>query len=412
MAEGVLIPKEYEPPTLDSVCDDVARWLNTAALPLWAERGQDASGLFHERLDFDGRPDLSAMRRMRVQARQLFVFAEAGMMGWQGGSEDIVTRGLEAFVARCWAPDGAPGWAHMLSPDGSLADPTRDTYDHAFALLALASVWRYTGSDLALQMRDRTLAFIDASLTDHLHGGLHEGLPHSLPRRANPHMHMLEAMLAWHATTGDAEFRHRADQLVQLFLDKFYDPFSETLGEFYDEAWRGPSVTERVVEPGHHFEWTWLLHEAAAQGCIDARPQAAGLYRFGLEFGLDQYGLAIDELRANGAVARASRRTWPQTELIKALVVMARDGDLKAQVRLPFTVQTMMRTYLGTPTPGLWFDQFDAQGRTQDQHAPASTFYHLVMAFRELFDGAEQIAGEPAYGIPVAAVQPSQVSSV
>lgn len=412
MAEGILIPLEYEAPTLDSVCGDVARWLNQAALPLWADRGQDVSGLFHERLDFDGRPDLSSMRRVRVQARQLFVFSEAAMMGWQGGAEEIVTRGLEAFVARCWAPDGAPGWAHMLSPDGSLADPTRDTYDHAFALLALASVWRYTRSDLALQMRDRTLDFIDRSLTDEVHGGLHEGLPHTLPRRANPHMHMLEAMLAWHAVTGDAEFRRRADQLVQLFVDRFYDPFSETLGEFYDEAWRGPEVTQRVVEPGHHFEWTWLLHEAADQGCLNARAQADGLYRFGMKFGLDQHGLAIDELRANGAVARASRRTWPQTELIKALVVMARDGDLKAAARLPFTVQTLMRTYLGTPTQGLWFDQFDAQGRTLDTHAPASTFYHLVMAFRELFDAADQIADEAAYEIPVAAVQPSQRSSV
>lgn len=412
MAEGIMIPHEYEPPTLDGVCADVVRWLNDAALPLWAERGQDAAGLFHERLDFTGRPDLSAMRRVRVQARQLFVFSEAGMMGWQGDAEEIVTRGLEAFVTRCWAPDGAPGWAHMLSPDGALADPTRDTYDQAFSLLALASVWRFTGSELALQMRDRTLAFIDEALSEPTYGGLHEGLPQTLPRRANPHMHMLEAMLAWHAITGDADFRRRADELVQLFLDRFYDPFSETLGEFYDEAWRGPSVTERVVEPGHHFEWTWLLHEAADQGCINARVQADGLYRFGMKFGLDQQGLAIDELRANGAVARASRRTWPQTELIKALVVMARDGDLTARARLPFTVQTLMRTYLATPTAGLWFDQFDAQGRSQDRHAPASTFYHLVMAFRELLDAAEQMAIEDAYEFPALAVQPSQASPV
>lgn len=412
MAEGIMIPHEYEPPTLDGVCADVVRWLNDAALPLWAERGQDAAGLFHERLDFTGRPDLSAMRRVRVQARQLFVFSEAGMMGWQGDAEEIVTRGLEAFVTRCWAPDGAPGWAHMLSPDGALADPTRDTYDQAFSLLALASVWRFTGSELALQMRDRTLAFIDEALSEPTYGGLHEGLPQTLPRRANPHMHMLEAMLAWHAITGDADFRRRADELVQLFLDRFYDPFSETLGEFYDEAWRGPSVTERVVEPGHHFEWTWLLHEAADQGCINARVQADGLYRFGMKFGLDQQGLAIDELRANGAVARASRRTWPQTELIKALVVMARGGDLTARARLPFTVQTLMRTYLATPTAGLWFDQFDAQGRSQDRHAPASTFYHLVMAFRELLDAAEQMAIEDAYEFPALAVQPSQASPV
>lgn len=411
MAEGI-IAHDDEPLTLEDVCADVTNWLNEAALPLWAERGQDAAGLFHERLDFGARPDMSAMRRVRVQARQLFVFAEAAMMGWRGEAEDIVIHGLEAFVTRCWAPDGAPGWAHMLAPDGSLADPTRDTYDQAFALLALASVWRYTRSDLALQMRDRTLAFIDEALSDPEHGGLHEGLPRSLPRRANPHMHMLEAMLAWHTATGDSEFRRRADALVQLFLDRFYDPASETLGEFYDEAWRELEAAQRVVEPGHHFEWTWLLHEAAAHGCTDPQQEAAGLFRFGMKFGLDQQGLAIDELKANGAVARASRRTWPQTELIKALVVMARKGDLQALTRLPQTVRTLMCSYLATPTRGLWFDQFDAQGRTKDTHAPASTFYHLVMAFRQLIDAAEDLTAEEPFEIPDVAVQLSQASAV
>src|SRR5687768_620421 len=101
MAEGILIPREYEPPILLRACDDAERWMFDAALPLWADRGVDAAGLLHERLDFQGRPDLTAMRRMRVQARQLFVFAEAGMMGWRGPAEEIVTRGLEAFVAHC-----------------------------------------------------------------------------------------------------------------------------------------------------------------------------------------------------------------------------------------------------------------------------------------------------------------------
>ncbi|HEY9216596.1 MAG TPA: AGE family epimerase/isomerase [Phenylobacterium sp.] len=412
MPEGLLFPRDLEAPTMGRAAEDAQRWLMDAALPLWAERGIDAIGLFHERLDFHGQPDLLAMRRMRVQARQLFVFAEAGLMGWSGPAEEIVSRGLEAFVSRCWGADGSPGWIHMMTPDGSLADPTRDTYDQAFALLGLASVWRLTRSDLALDMRDRTLAFIDDALADPVHGGLHEGLPRVMPRRANPHMHMLEAMLAWHAATGDSEFRRRADALIALFSERFYDRFSETLGEYYDEEWRGPAVTERVVEPGHHFEWTWLLHEAAAQGCTDATAEAGALFRFGLKFGLDQYGLAIDELRANGAVARASRRTWPQTELIKALVVMSQAGDMRAAARLPFTVQATMRTYLGTPTAGLWFDQFDAQGRTQDQHAPASTLYHLALAFRELIDAAEAVEVQDTHEFPLVAVQPTQATSV
>ena len=48
-------------------------WLTAEALSLWGTIGVDASGSFHERLNFDGSPDLNSPRRMRVQARQLYV---------------------------------------------------------------------------------------------------------------------------------------------------------------------------------------------------------------------------------------------------------------------------------------------------------------------------------------------------
>ena len=34
-----------------------------------------------------------------------------------------------------------PGFVHTLAPDGTVLDPLRDTYDHAFVLLALATVY-------------------------------------------------------------------------------------------------------------------------------------------------------------------------------------------------------------------------------------------------------------------------------
>ena len=59
----------------------VRRWLDKAAWPLWIEQGIDSDGLFYEQLDFAGRPDLSARRRVRVQGRQLFCFALARASG-------------------------------------------------------------------------------------------------------------------------------------------------------------------------------------------------------------------------------------------------------------------------------------------------------------------------------------------
>ncbi|MCC7268557.1 MAG: N-acylglucosamine 2-epimerase, partial [Caulobacteraceae bacterium] len=44
------------------------QWLFDEALPLWAERGLDPAGGFHDQLDDTGQP-VAAPKRARVQAR-------------------------------------------------------------------------------------------------------------------------------------------------------------------------------------------------------------------------------------------------------------------------------------------------------------------------------------------------------
>lgn len=51
-------------------------WLRLRALPLWSSVGQAENGAFAELLNLDGR-SVAAERRARVQARQIYVFAQA-----------------------------------------------------------------------------------------------------------------------------------------------------------------------------------------------------------------------------------------------------------------------------------------------------------------------------------------------
>jgi mannose-6-phosphate isomerase len=361
-------------------------WLFDVALPLWADRGVDEAGLFHEKLDFDGRPDEGANRRMRVQARQLYVFNQAKLMGWPVPAP-ILERGLDNFVRLCWATDGEPGWIHLLGPDGKPRHAKRDLYDHAFALFALAYVFRNTGDPAVRRLADETLAFLDGAMCGP-GGGFLEVLPgDGGPRRANPHMHLLEAMLAWHEATGESLFLDRANAIIDLFQTRFFDPATGTLGEYFTDDWAiAPGVDGTVVEPGHHFEWTWLLVRAAEAGGRDARAEAARLYHFGLAHGLDDTGLGIDECDRTGRQVKRSRRAWPQTELIKAYIAMG-EGAKAASVANRF-----FDTYLATAIGGLWTDHFDERGGIIGAGVPASTFYHVMVAFRELIDFSRQPA--------------------
>lgn len=361
------------------------RWLFDKALPLWATTGVDGDGSFHETLDFAARPHRNAVRRMRVTARQIHVFSEARVLGWAGPAERLVRDGLGALIARCWASDCRPGWIHLNAPDGSVLHPGRDAYDHAFALFALAWAWRATADPRAAEYGRRTWDYLDAVLADPVRGGVFEGDPRKSPRRSNPQMHLLEAALAWYDATGEREYLDRADDLVRLFLDRLFEPATGTLGEFFSDDWSPlPDARGAMVEPGHHFEWAWLLCWAADRGATDATAEAERLYDVAIATGLDSRGYAVDETDRFGRVTRATRRLWPQTELVKAGLAMARLGRPAEAERAAACALRLFEDYLATDVPGLWHDQYDADGRMIARDVPASTFYHLMVAFREL----------------------------
>ncbi len=73
-------------------------------------------------------------------------------------------------------------------------------------------------------------------------------------------MHLLEAALVNLEASGDERFKVFADEIVDLFVDRFFDPLSCSLAENFDEDWeRCPGPAGRFIEPGHQFEWAWIL---------------------------------------------------------------------------------------------------------------------------------------------------------
>src|SRR5439155_98697 len=101
-----------------------------------AGHGSGVDGL--EALGIGRRGERLAPRRVFVQARQIYCYAKAAQMGWYPEGRAIALQGLEHLLAKAKAPDGKPGFVHTLKPNGTVLDPLRDSYDHAFVLLALA----------------------------------------------------------------------------------------------------------------------------------------------------------------------------------------------------------------------------------------------------------------------------------
>lgn len=367
-------------------------WLTGQALPLWAAAGVDETGSFYEQLNFDGSPDLGSPRRMRVQARQLYVFSEAAVRGWWSPARGVADAGFEALLRDCWAPDGKRGFLHTIGQDRAPLDMRRDAYDHAFGLFALAWYYKASGDPRALELAHATLDVMQSLLADPAYGGFLESAPAVLPRRSDPHMHTLEACLEWHEVAGDERFRRVAAQMVDLFKTRFFDAETGTLREYFAaDLTPAAGAPGQAVFPGHHFEWTWLLNWAQARGAGAAKVEADVLYHYAIRYGLDDRGLAVDECDRDGRQIRPSRRAWPQTELIKAYLTKARQGVEGAAEAAAKTAVAVLDTYLATEVPGLWMDQYDELGRDMANEVPASTLYHFVVAFRELMVFAQEI---------------------
>ena len=350
------------------------------SLPLWSHEGWDsARGGFVEQLDSGGQADVSATRRVRVQARQIYCYAKAAHLGWYSEGREIALKGVDYLLAKADSPDGRPGFVHTLTSDGTALNPLRDTYDHAFVLLALASVYQLTGDAQIRAAIDKLML----TLATHFrspHGGYLEGLPPAIPRRQNPHMHLFEAMIATFDATGDPAFQNNAGDLFSLFISSFYDKPTKVIGEYFEDDWS--KITPVCVEPGHLAEWVWLLKGfERITGCPTGRHRA-DLLASALRYG-DASGCLVDEGDAYGNIRRYSRRLWPQTEIAKAWIAQAEAGEPGAADQARSALVRLDRHYLRHPVRGGWYDQFDADGRSTVATIPASSFYHVLCAIVE-----------------------------
>jgi mannose/cellobiose epimerase-like protein (N-acyl-D-glucosamine 2-epimerase family) len=367
---------------IDQQHSQLCSWLCDAAYPLWSTAGVDPAGGFHERLAQNGKP-LVEPRRSRVNPRQAYCFAMAPSLGWRGDAAGLIRHALDYFVARYQRPDGL--FRTLIAADGSPLDDRALLYDQAFALLAFNVA--AAGGEMRAE-RERQSFELHARVMKHMKlgsQGFATGVPPSLPLQSNPHMHLFEAALAGCEVCSDSSvWKPLSDEIAELALSKFVDSKTGALREFFDEQWNpAPGIPGRIVEPGHQFEWAWLLLRWGGVKNARARDVALKLIDIGEMHGV-RNGLATNSLLDDFSGHDTGARLWPQTERLKAAALAARLTGEAKYFSMTVAAADRLQRYLDCPVPGLWYDRIDPQGNIVDEPAPASSFYHLVAAIAEI----------------------------
>jgi mannose-6-phosphate isomerase len=385
-----------------SLQDRLSGWLLDDALPLWDQHGVDRrSGGYFESLDALGpQPGFAVtgdVRRGRVVARQIYAFDAGRRLGWRSKADNPVLHGCDYLFSRLHRGDGL----FHSAVDASTLEPRApfSLYEQAFYLFALARLNAapadpYPAAATALCALERLRRSMGKRL-----GGFEESDPPSLPLKSNPHMHLLEAALAWvESAEGPlrAPWIDLARELVGLCLTRFRDASSGAIREYFGYQWQAAAGAEgRIVEPGHQFEWAWLLLQWAGSAhstdsertaCVDAAEQ---LVTLGERWGVDAVrGIAINELWDDMTVKDAAAKLWPQAERLRAWCAVldrARTGaEAERACRHIAAAGQGLMQYLRSDVAGLWHEVCAADGSFAPGPSRASSLYHIVGAIEAL----------------------------
>ena len=358
--------------------DRLVRWLVDSAYPLWASNGIDPhNGGFIETLGQNG-IGLPHPRRARVHPRQIYSFAQAPALGWSGDVSSIVRRGSDYFAAHYRRPDSLI--RTLAGVDGAPLDDRALLYDQAFALLGYAAA---AGALDELDKFEQVALDLRRAVESHLRaadGAFHSNESGEGFLESNPHMHLLEACLAWAEIGNDPDWAHWARQLADLAMRRFIHRGSGALGECFAADWRpAPGVAGRIIEPGHQFEWAWLLLRCDARQPGGLQAAALRLISIGEASGVHNR-VAVNAVLDDFSIHDPNARCWPQTERLKAALLAAQVSGENRHWTMAAAAAASLFPYLDTPLPGLWLDVQLPSGQLADSPSPASTFYHLVGA--------------------------------
>lgn len=368
------------------------KWLLEELCPYWRARIVDPAGCFFEGLDAQGQALKTPARTLLNQARSTFTFSLASLLGGDARIRAAADRGF-AFLKHLAVPDErGMAWPRSMDAQGRVLNPSLDAYESSFVILAMAWYHRATGSAEALHLGEQAYQCLQHRLSDTEHGGFFEEHPFTakLPRRQNPHMHLLEATLAMHGATQAPLWLERATGLVDLFQRAFFDAETGSLGEYFDAQWRPIAGPEGALrEPGHQFEWVWLLQQyIQASGRTDLNATTERLFQFGTGHGLKpegpMQGAVYDEVDKSGAPRTRSMLMWPQTEYVKACVARFDATGQTVYRDKALAHWQLMRTHFFRKDGCNWINQVGPQGEPLVNDTLSRVLYHVVHSASEL----------------------------
>ncbi|WP_349976276.1 AGE family epimerase/isomerase [Pseudomonas sp. WHRI 8519] len=339
-------------------------------VPLWLGPGWNAEmALPYEALDAMHHPLPVQRYRAMACARQLYLFSSR--IEQPGAAERAAA--LFRSLQRHFHDAEHGGWFYSIDAQGKPLDRRKDLYTHAFIVFACAHYWGKVREGLVESALNAALEIVNERFARD--DGLYEA---SLGEDwsdlgsgplQNPQMHLAEAFLQVLCVREDPGVQQALLQLCQALQTHFIEPHSGLMLE------KPRGAVDNWFEPGHQFEWFYLLHTSAL---LRGTPLHASIDRaFGYA---EQCGVkdaaVLAMLAVDGKVIDATQRIWAQAEYLRALAL--RPGS---EAKLAEQLQAMQQRFLHD---GGWYECRDGDGAVSRHDMPSTTPYHLATCLEGL----------------------------
>ncbi len=369
------------------------RWV-----PKWHEAFRDPAGGFHERLGRGFKPLPLPHKRLLTQCRQLAMYSHASLQKGAPDYREDMRRRFD-WLADRFHVTATGGWRFSVTEDGAPLDNSCDLYTHGFVIFALSHYYRATRSARAEELALRTLGFIDTAFRVDGFPGLAEALGEDLialpkMRRHESHMHLLEACLFAYETWREPRYLALADEMTALFFRFFLPEGRAALAEYYTDDLASPHPEQgHVTEPGHYYEWIWLLKKHAMLAGEPARHDAVCLRLLGWAnaHGWDgQHGGIYDELNPDGSVLTETKRLWPFTEGLKANALMLDHAEDRQALKdhVARMVAVFRDSYMDER--GFWVEWLNRDLSPATDYMPGTTPYHVYFGIMETLEALDR----------------------
>ena len=284
------------------------------------------------------------------------------------------------------------GFFLRVAPDGKVVSAAKNTYGHAFTLLALSHMARVTGEVRYRAAALQTWQEVDASLRNPK-GGFRGELPRNFLQpqdesgtasSQNPLMHLFEATLALHDATRDPVALNGAKSIADFVIYRLLTGTNDGgayIPEWYDRDWKPLPTKEKggYVDLGHQFEWSHLLLAAERRGLSGIYSQSAErIFKFAIRAGYDEIeGGVFTKMFPDGTVDR-NKFWWQQTEGIRAFLANASATGHKDAWRRYEQTLVLVRDQFIDKQNGGWYVKSHAQCRKSSCPDEQPEPYHMT----------------------------------